>query len=107
MDTGGTLHPKPKNLSRANANDRLPCTPAILPTLNGWVDQPNQRGTIDIVWSCVTTLAICCSVMIHLNVPAKRDTQWTLTFRKARWLTLALLAPEIVMLFASGQWASA
>ena len=73
----------------------------------GWVSQPNQRGTIDIIWSCFTTLAICCWVMIHLNVPAKTDSTWCLIFRKARWLTLALLAPEVVMLFACGQWASA
>ena len=45
--------------------------------------------------------------MIHLNVPARTDTQWILFVRKARWLILALLAPELVMLFASGQWASA
>jgi len=72
-----------------------------------WVVQPNQRGTIDIIWSCVTTLAICCWVMLHLNLPARTDSQWTLFVRKARWLVLALLAPELVMLFACGQWASA
>lgn len=45
--------------------------------------------------------------MLHLNVPAKEDTFWTLFFRRMRWLVLALLAPELLMLFASGQWASA
>lgn len=77
------------------------------PTKQRWVSQPNQRGTIDIIWDCVTTLAICCWVMLHLNVPAKSDSVWSLMLRKARWLTLALLAPELVMLFACGQWASA
>ena len=45
--------------------------------------------------------------MVHLNIPAKDDTRWTRCIRKARWLVLALLAPELVMLFACGQWASA
>ena len=45
--------------------------------------------------------------MLHLNVPAETDTFWVITFRKARWFFLALLAPELVMLFAYGQWASA
>lgn len=45
--------------------------------------------------------------MLHLNLPARTDSQWTLFVRKARWLVLALLAPELVMLFACGQWASA
>ena len=75
--------------------------------MQGWVDSPNQRGTIDIIWSCVTTLAICCWVMLHLNVPAKTDNLWALFLRRARWLMLALLSPELVMLFACGQWASA
>ena len=73
----------------------------------GWVEQPNQRGTLDIMWACVTTLATCCWVMLHLNVPAETDSLWTITVRKARWFFLALLAPELVMLFACGQWASA
>ena len=75
--------------------------------MRGWVDSPNQRGTIDIIWSCITTLAICCWVMLHLNVPAKTDTHWTLFLRRTRWLMFALLSPELVMLFACGQWASA
>ena len=75
--------------------------------LRGWEDSPNQRGTLDIIWSCITTLAICCWVMLHLNVPAKTDTYWTLVLRRSRWLMFALLSPELVMLFACGQWASA
>ena len=73
----------------------------------GWVSQPNQRGTIDIIWSCLVTLGVCVWAMLHLNVPAKADSQYTLFLRRARWMTLAILAPELVMLFASGQWASA
>jgi hypothetical protein len=45
--------------------------------------------------------------MLHLNVPAKQDTYLTISFRKARWLLLGILAPEVPMLFACGQWASA
>lgn len=73
----------------------------------GWVSQPDQRGTMDIIWSCVATLFICVWVMLHLNVPAKDDSNWKLFLRRTRWLVIAVLAPELVMLFASGQWASA
>lgn len=45
--------------------------------------------------------------MVHLNVPSKQDTFWTIFWRKARWLLLGILAPEVPMLFACGQWASA
>jgi len=73
----------------------------------GWVSQPNQRGTMDIIWSCLATLFVCVWVMLHLNVPARDDSNWTLFLRRTRWLVVAVLAPELVMLFASGQWASA
>lgn len=79
----------------------------FIPEKRGWVDQPDQRGTADIIWSCLSTLFVCVWVMLHLNVPAADDGNWTLFLRRLRWLVLAVLAPELVMLFASGQWASA
>lgn len=77
------------------------------PHLEGWVPQPNARGTMDIVYSCASTIFVCVWVMLHLNVPAKHDSAWTRLLRKLRWFVLALLAPELLMLFAGGQWASA
>ncbi|KAF2807424.1 uncharacterized protein BDZ99DRAFT_510297 [Mytilinidion resinicola] len=76
-------------------------------TRRGWVSSPNERGTMDIIWSCVSTLFICLWSMLHLNVPSKKDSFWTIVWRKARWLLLGILAPEVPMLFACGQWASA
>ncbi|KAH7130723.1 hypothetical protein B0J11DRAFT_259756 [Dendryphion nanum] len=73
----------------------------------GWVYSPEKRGTMDILWTCGSTLFICLWSMLHLNVPAKHDTQRTILWRKTRWLTLGVLAPEIPMLIACGQWASA
>jgi hypothetical protein len=73
----------------------------------GWQSAQNERGTIDILWSCASTLFICVWVMMHLNIPSRRDRKWTIYLRKAKWLVLGVLAPELVMLFASGQWASA
>ena len=84
-----------------------PTAASGLPAKLGWVGQSNQRGTMDIIWSCVVTLGICVWAMLHLNVPAETDSQLTLFLRRARWMTLAILAPELVMLFAGGQWASA
>ena len=94
---------KPKLPSQLMASQN----PTQSSDMRSWVDQPNQRGTIDIIWNCLTTIAICCWAMIHLNVPAKTDSFWTLSLRKTKWLLLALMAPELVMLFACGQWASA
>lgn len=45
--------------------------------------------------------------MLHLNLPAPDDGRWAILWRKARWLLLGVLAPELPMLFAFAQWASA
>lgn len=45
--------------------------------------------------------------MLHLNLPAPTDSFWTIFWRKARWLLLGILAPEVPMLMACGQWSSA
>ncbi|KAI4241889.1 MAG: hypothetical protein L6R40_004288 [Gallowayella cf. fulva] len=73
----------------------------------GWVGQCNQRGTIDILWNCLSTIFISLWVMLHLNVPAVHEGFWTSFFRKTRWLILGALAPETVLLASGGQWASA
>ena len=73
----------------------------------GLVGQPNQRGAIDIKWSCLATLFVCVRVMLHLNVLAKDDSTWTVLLTRTRWLVIAVLAPELSMLLVSRQWASA
>ncbi|KAK3318090.1 hypothetical protein B0H66DRAFT_582013 [Apodospora peruviana] len=73
----------------------------------GWVSSPNQRGTMDIIWPCVSTAALCLWSMAHLNVPSPSDTATTILVRKFRWLLLGILAPELVMMFAFAQMTSA
>lgn len=74
--------------------------------LRGWVSQPDTRGTLDIIWSRSSTIFVCVWVMLHLNVPARKDGEIVRFIRKLKWFMLAMLAPELVMLFAGGQWAS-
>ncbi|MCJ1360312.1 MAG: hypothetical protein MMC33_010317 [Icmadophila ericetorum] len=73
----------------------------------GWVSQGNGRGTLDIIFSCGSALFICLWLMLHLNVPALEDGWWQVCWRKARWLALGLLTPEVLLLLAVGQWTSA
>ncbi|KAI0096634.1 hypothetical protein GGR51DRAFT_543090 [Nemania sp. FL0031] len=80
-------------------------TPSI--ERRGWVSSPDTRGTIDIIWPCLTTISLVLWTMLHLNIPAPSDTARHLAFRKLRWLLFSLLAPELVMMFAFSQFASA
>lgn len=61
----------------------------------GWEPDPNTRGTWTIVVSCVITLALSAWTALHLNVPAQQGRQG-LRWRKAKWLGLGLIAPEVV-----------
>ncbi|KAL8662253.1 MAG: hypothetical protein Q9202_004858 [Teloschistes flavicans] len=70
---------------------------------DGWVSQPNGRGTFDILWSCLFTIFLCTWVSLHLNVPATHENYWHQFFRKMRWMLQAIMAPEFVLAFATGQ----
>lgn len=60
-----------------------------------WQPEPQTRGTYSIVSTCVITLSLCVWTALHLNIPehSKADHQ---KWRKAKWLLVGLLAPELV-----------
>ena len=73
----------------------------------GWVSEPDFRGTWDIIWTSCITVFICTFTLLCLNVPAKDDTPFVLFRRRIFWMLLAILAPEIVLTYAAGQWSRA
>ena len=73
-----------------------------------WYSQPNERGTWDILTSCVLTMSLCIWTALHLNIPASSDELAKMTLlrsriycskagRQARWIFMGLLAPELVV----------
>ena len=68
--------------------------------IHGWEPEPDGRGTWSIVWSCLVTIFICTWSVLHLDVP-KRHGRWYLRFRKVRWMLLAALAPEWILMQAA------
>jgi hypothetical protein len=75
--------------------------------VQGWVDQPNVRGTADILSNSLFTIFICTYTMLCLNVPAPNDTSWGVIKRKLFWMGIAISGPEFVLTYASGQWGTA
>jgi hypothetical protein len=73
----------------------------------GWVSSPNGRGTMDIIWGSFLTIFLCTWSSICLNVPHPTDNATKKFFRKAKWMFLAIIAPELVLSVAIGQFASA
>lgn len=98
-------------------------------TMVGWVDPPRQRGTYNIIISCLAVLFLCSYKCIHMNVPSpeERDAGWrkikineTLQvpywpenalwrklIRKAKWVLVIIIAPEIGVGLAAAQRADA
>ena len=62
-----------------------------------WTPSPTGRGTWDILFSCIVTLGLCVYSAIHLNIPPPGATVWWKAGMKAKWLFIALLAPEFVV----------
>lgn len=88
---------------------------ATLPTESvNYVSSPGVRGTVDILWSCLSTLFLCTWTILHLNVPEQRhgrdpgwrgDLKWKLKgfVCSLKWMLITLFAPEFVLYFATGQ----
>ncbi|KAH3919595.1 hypothetical protein HBH56_016380 [Parastagonospora nodorum] len=73
----------------------------------GWVEQPNYRGTFDILWVSLVTIGISTYTMLCLNLPAPKDTYVQLVYRRILWMLLGIIGPEFVLTYAAGQWSRA
>lgn len=74
---------------------------------SSWVEGPNFRSTSGILWSCIVTLIACIYNAIHLNIPPVHEGIWHFIRRKAKWVGIALLAPELVLFCAYRQFSEA
>jgi len=73
----------------------------------GWVQGPDTRGTLDIIWSCVAVLVTALWTVLHLNIPGEDDGLRHLFARKFRWGCASILAPDFLTLVAASQWDAA
>lgn len=73
----------------------------------GWTPQPNGRGTIDIIWNCITTIFLCCWTALCLNLPPAHWGRWRRIRQKTYMSCLGIIGPEFVFQLALGQWLSA
>ncbi|KAF5356517.1 hypothetical protein D9757_013520 [Collybiopsis confluens] len=65
------------------------------------------RSTSGIVWSCITTIFACTWVAVHPNVPSVYDSDMQLFWRRVKILTVALIAPEFIIIWAANHLRSA
>ena len=69
--------------------------------------QPDGRGTLDILESCLATIILCTWSVLFLNVPAELEGSWDVFRAKARWMLFTIFFPEVLTAVAAEQWRSA
>ena len=62
----------------------------------GWTAGPTQRGTVMLVYGCLSTIFASTWTVLHLNVPHPYDGVWTRTLRKIKWMAITILFPEFI-----------
>jgi len=65
-----------------------------------WAPEPQTRGTIGLLWSCLVTIFLCTWSAVHPNLPAATDSPYRILWRRVRYLLGALLAPEMLAIIA-------
>jgi hypothetical protein len=67
----------------------------------------NTRSLSDIIWSCAATLFACTWTAIHPNIPGLDDRKVAIMSRRALLMVMALVVPELVIIWAARQFSSA
>lgn len=75
----------------------------------GWVDGPDGRGTMTIIWTCLSTLLLCIWSSWHPDVPSTpaRAKFWRRTLDKICMVLCLLVVPEAGVATAMHQAAAA
>uniref|UniRef100_A0A0W0GF53 Uncharacterized protein n=2 Tax=Moniliophthora roreri TaxID=221103 RepID=A0A0W0GF53_MONRR len=77
------------------------------PTTGKCVNIDGCRTVSDIVYSCLSVVLICTWVAIHPNVPEVGKHSAVVLYDDFQLMIVALLAPELVIMWAMRQWFSA
>ncbi|TRX89054.1 hypothetical protein FHL15_010073 [Xylaria flabelliformis] len=76
-------------------------------TLVGFVSDPDGRGTLSLLFSCLLTLGLCVWSAVHLNLPEYNESEVHYLYRYLKWSMLGVFGPELVIWAAWRQFISA
>ena len=101
-------------LCRRYGSSAAPITDAVPPIHDASIfirddstDADADRTVWDILWSCLATTFAVTWVSVHPNVPVLEETSWMVLKRRIFLMVLALLAPEVMIMWAFKQWRGA
>ncbi|KAF8659476.1 hypothetical protein AX16_001843 [Volvariella volvacea WC 439] len=76
----------------------------VTAALSAGACDPNKRRTIfDILYSCLGVIFLCTYISIHHNIPDQNDSSGRKMWLKVRTMLYAMLAPEVVIMWALRQ----
>ncbi|PTB64813.1 hypothetical protein BBK36DRAFT_141418 [Trichoderma citrinoviride] len=76
-------------------------------TFVGYVPDPDGRGTLSLLFSCLVTLSLCVWSAIHLDLPPYGESDIEYAYRYLKWSVLGVFGPELVIWAAWRQFISA
>lgn len=79
------------------------CTEPEPTRKQGWYSAPNYRSTIEILWSCLITIFLCCWAAVHPDIPAPQATSTQQYLDRTICLLIGVVAPEIFIYLALAQ----
>lgn len=71
--------------------------------IHGWYDQPNRRGTFDIIKTCGGTIFLLCWSSVYPNVPSLKSGVLGKFVHRLKMFLIAVLGPEFIFMTALGQ----
>ncbi|KAF8646428.1 hypothetical protein AX16_007221 [Volvariella volvacea WC 439] len=66
-------------------------------------DPTRTRTIFDILYSCIGVILLCTYISMHHNIPDQNDSKAKAIWMKVRTTLYALIAPEVVMVWAIRQ----
>lgn len=73
----------------------------------GFVQEPDGRGTVGLLWHCLFTWFLCLWSLFYVNIPALNERKTSSVGRKVFYLVLGAVAPEWIATMAAIQYRNA
>ena len=80
---------------------------SVVSSTSGCICPADQRSIWDILWSCLATIFACSWVSVHPNIPGRNEAQWRILLCRLELMFWAIVAPELLILWAFRQWSGA
>jgi hypothetical protein len=72
--------------------------------LMGFVAEPDGRGTLGILWSCLAVLFLNTWTVLHVNIPSPYNTAWRKWLHRLKCWAICVVVPDAISATAFSQW---